>query len=208
MFNIKSLILSTLVVAMSSSATMAAVNYVQRWTQQRTSHQSIVVSCDNPMPINLVAMDDFVPAEDGVIDAVAFWGEVLVQAQLQQGRGYYVAIYEDNGNCGPGELVYKDCISPRVRFAGFDCNQRRVYLFRSPLSPFAVNGGQRYWLQISEDDSRSAREGGQQDWRWSGRRPIIGCDALQRDAAGNIFSPLLDGCDQMPVDLSFALRIN
>jgi hypothetical protein len=69
-----------------------------------------------------------------------------------------------------------------------------------------VVAGQRYWLQISEDDADSANPGFD-DFRWSGRRPQNLCPALQVDVEGQPHGPLTDACDQQTVDLSFRLLV-
>ena len=151
-------------------------------------------------------MDDFVFDQDGVLDFVRWWGEMFDPDQFFLPRQYYIAIYEDE-DCQPGALVHRECVVPSVVFVGTDCNGGFVIEFISALTGgFKVEGGKRYWLQISEDDDDSANPGAVEDFRWSGHRRIRGCDALQVDTDGNVVAPLIDPCDNEPVDLAFELR--
>lgn len=189
--------------ALLAAPALAQCKFSQPWTWNRMSHRSIVFSCATPAPLDQVAMDDFECEHDATIKRLQWWGVLLDPAQGDN-RPYYVAIYEDDGNCRPGALVYEECVIPRVRRVGADCRQDPVFLFSTGLNGFTVSGGQRYWLQISEDDAGSARID-VDDFRWSGRVPIRLCAALQRSDAGVYRQPLLDFCFEDFVDLSFRL---
>ena len=180
--------------------------YLQPWDGWADSHQSRVRNCDDPTPKDLIAMDDFSMEGNGTIDGIRWWGEILDRAQVQQPRQYYIAIYSDL-NCSPGDLLFKECVTPQVEFDDRDCQEDPVAMFTSALSGFGIVGGQRYWLQISEDDDSSANPD-VDDFRWAGRRPVQNCFALQQDSAGNITQPIFDPCWQADVDLSFLLRVN
>lgn len=184
--------------------TLGQCLFVQPWTAPTHSFSSRVRSCDQPTNVDRIAMDDFVCREGGKLERLRWWGTVSGREQALRGS-YYVAIYVDNGRCGPGELVYKACVKPRPRLAGFDCREAPVVQFDAIVPAFEIRPGARYWLQISEDDERSARPGAE-DFRWSGHQPNVECEAIQIDTEGNIISPLIDPCSQRPSDLAFAFR--
>lgn len=199
-------VLAFVVTAALGQAAFAQCNVFQPWTKPSDSFTSIVRSCDQPVTPDRVAMDDFICREQGKLDRLRWWGVVFSREQALRGS-YYIAIYEDNGNCEPGNQVYKACVRPQVKLAGVDCKQNRVIQFDAALpNPFPVQAGVRYWLQISEDDSRSFRPG-VEDFRWSGHQPVKECEALQIDTMGNIIQPLIDSCNQRPSDLAFAFRL-
>ncbi len=204
--------LNVFVVAVScllSSSAIAQQFYFQPWDNWSGSHESRVASCEDPQPTSWIGLDDFGFQEDGTLDALIWWGEVLDPAQVQQPHGYYIAIYADN-ECAPGDLLYCECVKPKVAFAVIDCHDGTVVRFKSGLAGgFQVVAGERYWLQISEDDERSANVG-IEDFRWSGRQPVQNCFAMQMDAAGNVIQPLINPCPDQhyEVDLSFVLRAN
>jgi len=176
----------------------------QPWDKRSASHSSIVRSCDQPSPMDVVAMDDFVCRDGAKMNRLRWWGVLLDKKQYKSGRSYYIAIYDDNGNCQPGDKLYETCVKPQEKYVGKDCAGNHVVMFTTKIPPFGAAPGQRYWLQISEDDSNSARPG-IEDFRWSGRMPIQFCPALQMDVAGGIRQPLIDRCTQKEVDLSFII---
>jgi hypothetical protein len=190
-------------IALLVESALAQPLYSQPWRLHRASHSSIVESCTTPTPMDLAALDDFEVDEAGTILRVRWWGVLLVPGQ-RFNRPYYIAFYSDNGNCQPLNLLYEECVTPEVIRVGNDCNADPVFRLSAAIPPFAVSSNTRYWLQISEDDSGSARSG-VEDFRWSGRRPQRYCPAIQRDSTGTIYTPLLDVCDNQPDDLSFAL---
>jgi len=207
MFNLRNAkrFLALAVVALMGETAFGQCTFFQPWTQNIASHSSRVRSCDQPTIVDFVAMDDFICREGGKMDRLRWWGVVFSREQALRGS-YYIAIYKDNGNCEPGEQLYKACVRPRVKLAGVDCTDNFVVQFDTALAaPFPVEPGVRYWLQISEDDAASFRPG-VEDFRWSGHQPIEGCEALQIDAAGNIIRPLIDRCNERPSDLAFAFR--
>ncbi|MFG0330393.1 MAG: hypothetical protein ACF8PN_10900 [Phycisphaerales bacterium] len=205
MLRVQTTLITLLTLMILAQDATAQCRYFQPWAQRRASHTSIVRSCDIPEPMDLAALDDFICDNNGTLAGVRWWGVVLNQEQLREGRRYYLAIFEDNGNCEPdAEPIYKACLNPSIQRSGVDCSRRRVYQFTSQVPPFPIEGGTRYWIQISEDDSTSARSG-VEDFRWSGRLEQRGCPAVQAVVGGGIISPLLDPCAQVPVDLSFAL---
>ncbi len=177
----------------------------QPWQPPRSSHRSRVFSCEQPGPDNLVAMDDFRCEQGGEAVRLRWWGVLLTPAQAED-RQYYIAIYEDNGECRPETLVYEACVKPQTQLIDVDCTGLDVYAFRARIPAFTVQAGQRYWLQISEDDADSATPGAD-DFRWSGRRPVNLCPALQVDAQGQAHGPIRDACDDAVVDLSFSLLV-
>ncbi len=190
--------------ACMSGAAMAQCAFNQPWDGIRASHASIVRSCGVPTPAPLVAADDFQCRAGGVLTQVRWWGTLATTAQV--GRPYYIAIRRDNGNCQPAGVLWQACVVPQAVSAGVDCQGRRVFRFTAAVPAFAVAAGQKYWLQISEADDRSARPG-VEDFRWSGRRPVRFCPAAQINAAGGIIQPLPDACDGARNDLSFLLKI-
>jgi hypothetical protein len=180
----------------------------QPWTYNRPPYQSRVVSCDNPMPEPKIALDDFVCEEGATLVRLRWWGWLSNVAQGQ--RDFYIAIYLDNGNCQPQfPAIAEWCIAPENPpvFVGNDCQAvpRPVYRMTVGLpGGFVANAGQRYWLQISEDDSTSLTPN-QDDFRWSAHRPenVPTCWALE-------YPPLallpLDVCDNQRNELAFGLR--
>lgn len=174
--------------------------YRQPWTPPAPAHRSRVVSCDNPNIAGQVAFDDFGVPQSGETGRVRWWGVLLSPAQI--GRSYYIAIYSDD-HCRPDSLLYETCVVPQVQFVGMDCTARSVYLFRAQIPSFAATAGERYWLQISEDDQLSAHVG-QDDFAWSGRQPVRGCPAVTSDEEGE-FDRITDQCNGQLDDLSFEL---
>lgn len=175
----------------------------QPWNKRRPPYSSIVANCANPAPSPLIAMDDFFCDEDARIRRVSWWG--VLSSPQQANRPFYIAIYLDNQQCFPQQPpVFQDCVTPRyASVVGTDCLGNQVWRFSAVLSaPFMATAGQRYWLQISEEDTSSVRVGAE-DFRWSAHRPVVECRALQ----GPPLMPLpLDPCDQEENDLSFVLR--
>ncbi len=176
----------------------------QPWDLTHASHTSIVRTCGLPTPAPLVAADDFKCRAGGTLTHVRWWGTLALTAQV--GRPYYIAIRRDNGNCQPSDVLWSACVTPQAVSVGADCQGRRVFRFTAAVPPFAVVAGQKYWIQISEIDDRSARPG-VEDFRWSGRQPLRLCPAAQINGAGGILQPLIDPCDGAPDDLSFVLKI-
>lgn len=186
-----------------------------RWA----AHESRVFSCEDPRPLNKIALDDWVCTRTGPIIRVDWWGTMPREfATAQAQRPFYVAIYPDNGNCQPvlQEPLYKRCVRVDVfKFAGVDCQNRPVFYFSAALppmpgsnQPFIQQQGRRYWLQISEADRESVRPN-VEDFRWSGHRSIKGCPALQASIGsqgGITFNLLHDPCDEQRDDLAFRLR--
>jgi len=195
---------AALVLALGSEAWGQKI--MQNWTPPRGAVESRVLSCTNPAPLGRVAFDDWICPQTGPLIRVCWYGVVLTPGQLALGRRYYVAIYSHGGVCGPANLLYQTCVTPDYRrFCGFDCRQRRVFLFSAPIPPpvFTQTVGTHYWLQISEEDATSARVG-VEDFRWSAHLPIMNACATQ--------SPFPPGCcipDDCPnpilVDLTFHL---
>jgi len=191
---------------LSSSVLQAQQYFRQPWDQYSNAHESRVESCANPVPTDLIGLDDFRFQQSGTLDGIIFWGKVLDSAQIESAHGYYVAIYDDNGACGPGALLHSECITPASQFAFMDCTGDSVYRFVSPLTGgFQVTGGENYWLQVSEIDDESANVG-VDDFLWSNRLPLRMCPAAQMDSSGNLFQPLFDICSWQQVDFSFILR--
>lgn len=203
MNRISTFTISVLLAAFAAQFTQAQCFWSQPWDKRHASHTSIVESCDVPRPFDIVAMDDFVCEEGGELNALRWWGTIYTRKQYRN-RPYYIAIYADNGNCQPGQKLYEACVKPKTKFVGRDCLGDYVIQFTTRIPPFFAAPGRHYWLQISEDDAGSARQG-VEDFRWSGRVPIQLCPAAQMDVAGGFRQPLFDACDEEPVDLSFII---
>lgn len=184
-----------------AEAAVAQCIYKQPWTPPRASHESRVLSCADPTPLNLVAVDDFVCENGGQLRRVR-WAGVLFDAE-QRYRPFYIAIHPEI-DCLPGAAIATACVVPKVRRLGLDCEDNRVFAFSAgfPNGP-VLNAGQRYWIQIAEIDASSANPQ-VEDFRWSAHRPIEGCFALNRDAQGNL-NLLIDNCDQERNDLAFSI---
>ena len=188
----------------TSAAPMDHCVYRQPWDGVHPSFPSHVRSCQQPVPARWVAMDDWHCDIDGEVRRIDWWGNVISPQQLE--RPYYIAIYADD-NCKPGALLYETCVQPKAKFVGFDCEQRRVYRFRTKVpGGFSVAAGERLWLQISADSEASV-EPGAEVFRWSSRLPQRECFAAAMDDAGNLVCPLIEPCNQETVDLAFAVLV-
>lgn len=208
--------LAAFVAVAATVSSALAQKTIQRWTPPRGAHQSVVVSCANPVPLTgaaggRVAMDDWICPKSGPLVRVRWSGVVLVPNQLPVAgvaRRYYVAIWNNlAAACLPGQKLYQACVTPSVKPIGTDCRNRTVYEFTAALPQpyFVQTQGQHYWLQVSEEDASSARVG-QEDFRWSGHLEIVNCPAAQQLASGAFLQPIVDDCNP-PVadDLAFAL---
>lgn len=202
--------LALMFVTVGASAQLTSpviVKTAQRWTPPLAGHESRIEFCPAgggaAAVSSQVVLDDWVCPQSGPIIRVGWWGEVSVPEQAY--REYYIAIYLDNGNCEPGDLLYTACVTPRAKVVGHNCNGTRVWRFTAPLpNPFTQTEGEHYWLQISENDELSV-EPGVAEFRWSAHRPIEKCRAVLIDAAGTTISPLINSCDDREDDLAFAL---
>lgn len=191
----------------------------QRYTPPRATFSSRVFTCQQPTPSPVVAIDDWVCTKTGPITRVGWWGWLSTTAQAQ--RPFYIAIYrEDPTNpCRPAfPPIYQTCVVPdQIKLVSKSCEfipgtntNRPIYYLSAKLTPVFTQSGtaaapQHLFLQISEVDEFSVQFG-VEDFRWAGRRPIQVCPGMQfaGGAAGG-FTPLIDGCDQQPDDLSFRL---
>lgn len=199
----KLLALMGFAVAASSAMSQA---WSQPWTYNLPSWMSTVKACESPTPYKLIAMDDFYIINDVLISTIVYWGTVEDYSQL--GRPMYYAVYKDNGHCQPDldSIVWKDCLKPKYERFDYDCEGRLVFRFKQALNPFnyLYPGGQKLWLQISEDDNESANPG-RPEFAWSAHQRVNLCPALQVDYAGNIYQPLVDPCNGRKDDLAFEL---
>ncbi len=183
----------------------------QPWKAPWGSVESRVLTCTSPQPMNRVAMDDFQFTQTTKITWIRWWGTVSSSAQLQ--RKYFIAIRPGvtAGTCpvpcNAGQISNFWCVDVSTKYAGKDCQNRRVYRFTATLTPpFFATGGQKYWLQISELDSDSVQVG-VEDFRWSAHHPIHNCTAQQRDIAGGVQCAITDDCpNPVTTDLSFELH--
>ena len=182
--------------------TEAFITYRQPWTPPVASFRARVRSCDDPVPFTAVCMDDFAFSASGQAIRLRWWGVLTNTAQV--GRPYYIAMYKDS-NCTPATLIYKACVTPRVVAVQPDCTNQRVFRFDTPIPAVALSGGQRYWLQISENDAASSNPGAD-DFFWSGRRPVRKCRALTTTDYVT-YVPLVDSCTGQPDDLSFEILL-
>src|ERR1043166_3570468 len=191
---------------------------VQPWAAPNGSVESRIVTCTSPQPFNRIAMDDFQYTATTPIKRVRWWGIVLDPNQQQLSKNYYIAIW-GNGtagpcpSCNPNQVLAFWCLKPSYAYAGLDCRDRKVWRFTVclPGAGFVAAANTKYWLQISEIDSDSARTG-VEDFRWSGYRDKQEadhtrlCDAEQRDAGGGIACTIFDDCNPpVETDLSYQL---
>lgn len=180
------------------------VVFSQPWTNPAASHTSRIESCDNPALDPSACYDDFYFREDsGMAVGVRWWGTLRNREQV--GRSYYIAIYSQAG-CQPGDLLYKDCVRPQVQLVGTDCQGEYVCRFSSLIDPFPVQADTQYWIQISENDADSLTPG-IDDFRWSARQGIYGCNAL-KSFGQNEFSPVIDPCNDRMMDMAFQLYVD
>ncbi len=195
-----------LVCATAASCCAMSQVWSQPWTRPLPAWNSTVKACDSPTPYRLIALDDFYVINDVLVSTFVYWGTVTADAQL--GRPMYYAVYKDNGNCQPdmNALVWRDCLKPEWEFVDGDCQGMKVFRFKQALNPFnfLYPGGQKLWLQISEDDSQSVRVG-RPDFAWSSHQKVNLCPAVQVDSAGVIYQPLVDPCNFRKDDLAFEL---
>lgn len=183
-------------------ASFGQAQFRQIYNGNRASFVSVVKSCATPTPLPLAAADDFHFADNFTVNHFRWWGTVSDPSQLT--RTYYVAIY-NNANCSPGALVFQACVVPdSAVFQAVDCQGKNVYNFFVGLpAPLMLAPG-HYWFRVAECDEDSINVG-QVDFQWSGRRPIVGCNAGQHDSFLNWLSPLVDPCDQGDDDLAFCV---
>lgn len=191
--------------AMLATAASAQLLYSQPYTPRQASFESRVVSCGEPRPMKLVALDDWMAGVNSPVTKIDWWGTLTNPAQAS--KRFYVAIYKhDPATNKPamGSLIAKTCVVPQAVYVTTDCRQMRVFKFTAkfPVGWFNQTAGQHYWLQISEADKESAKVLAE-DFRWSGRRPIKFAPAVQFAASGAFITPLKDLCDQIRDDLSF-----
>jgi hypothetical protein len=191
----------------------------QPWKAPNGAVESRVQTCTSPQPMQRIAMDDFQYSATTVIKKIRWWGVVLDPNQAQLNRRYYIAIWGNStagpcpAPCNPDSVLAFWCLQPTTAYAGLDCLNRTVYRFTVclPGGGFTALTGTKYWLQISEIDSDSARTG-VEDFRWSGYRDPQEadhtrlCDAQQRAAGGAIFCTIGDDCvPPVETDLSYVL---
>lgn len=193
----------------------------QPWRAPNGAVESRIQGCTfNPPPLNRIAMDDFQYSSTTIIKRIRWWGVVLDPNQQQLTKRFYIAIWGNTtaagpcaAGCNPTQVLNFWCLQPSYVYAGLDCQGRKVYRFSVclPAPGFTAIGGNKYWLQVSEIDSESARTG-VEDFRWSGYRwdpPVDNtrlCDAQQRTAAGVTLCTISDDCAPAVVtDLSYQL---
>ncbi|MBX7132925.1 MAG: hypothetical protein K1X67_09645 [Fimbriimonadaceae bacterium] len=193
----KSLFTLTFVAAL---VTMSHAQYRQVYNAPYAAHTSTVQSFANPIPMPLAAADDFVLKDNFVVNHFRWWGTVSSLGQLA--RPYYLAIYKDAG-CKPGARVFQTWAIPQTQFVGVDCQGQNVYTFLVTLaSPLPIPAG-HFWFRVAELDNSSVQQGSI-DFKWSGYRPVRNCQAGQHGGVGWL-APLLDPCDNLPVDLAFCV---
>jgi len=188
----------------------------QPWTRPLASHPSVVRTCqgDN-VQFAPTCLDDFVCKEDSNIRRISWWGVNPSSPGVPQ-RNFLIRFWLDNQQCFPEQPLYEECVRAKVRRAGADCTNQRVFRFFTSLSnPFPVVAGQRYWIEIAEVDADmdpnapngiSSPNPGAVDFAWSSHRPIRDCRAIERNMLTGFFnSPLIDACDNEPEDLAFTL---
>ena len=209
------------VVCISLAAAAPAWAQRQPWQAPNGAVESRLDACTVGFhALNRVAMDDFQYGANTTIKRIRWWGVVLDPTQQQLTKRFFIAIWGNQtagvcpGGCNPTQIVANWCLAPTTAVAGQDCNGRTVYRFSvCLLAPgFTAAANTKYWLQISEIDTESARLG-VEDFRWSGYRyPEDAdhtrlCDAQQRDAAGASICTIFDDCvPAVETDLSYELR--
>lgn len=193
--------------------------YRQAYSPPRPAVESRVATCESPFPSAgmRVAMDDWICGASGPITNIKWCGVVLVPGQLGGGvvgqpiRPYLIQIWDNNpATCQALEPVFcRACVIPTHRPISTDCLGRTVYEFSAQLPPgcFSQVAGTRYWIQISEVDSQSARQG-QPDFLWSAHVDIKNCPAMQLLPSFARVQPLFHVCseDLEFHDLSFTLN--
>jgi hypothetical protein len=189
--------------------------YTQKWINPLAGHLSVVDSCQgNQVTWAPVAFDDWICTKSGPIVRLQWWGESLSPNQ-QPIKYFYVRIWSNGAAaCLPAQPLYTACLEAKAQPAGTSCRNRRVYLYSAvlPQPYFSQVQGTHYWLQISEVDRTGPVAGipaspviGAPDFAWAAHRNIKNCNAVQRNAAGGIVSPLLNPCDNIEDDLAFRL---
>ena len=193
---------------MLAAVASSQILYAQPYTPRQSSFESRVYSCGAPRPFMRVALDDWRATVNSPITRIDFWGTLT--NPLNVSKPYYFAVYKNNPATNKPLMptpIWKTCMTPQGVYQTTDCKQMRVYRFtaRFPLSNcFKQVAGERYWLQISEADKESAKLNFE-EFRWSGRRPIVNFPAVQYTAAGAFVPSLIDVCDNLRDDLSFVL---
>jgi hypothetical protein len=205
------------------AAVSSASAQYQPWSAPNGAVESRLDFCTIAFhPQNRVAMDDFQYGANTTIKRVRWWGVVLDPLKAQLSKRFFIAIWGNQtagpcpGGCNPTNILANWCLAPTTTSVGQDCNARTVYRFTVclPAPGFTALANTKYWLQISEIDSESARVG-VEDFRWSGYRYLEDadhtrlCDAQQRDAAGASICTIFDDCPApLETDLSYTLSPN
>ncbi len=192
----------------------------QVWNKCLPSTPSAVIDCAPPTPWNFLAAqstDDFVATYTGLVNTVEWWG--TLSHPSQRFRRFQINFYPQDPDCTPpyGNPIYSACVYAYSRFAGYDCNGKRVWKFTAHLPPPYFNqvAGQKYWLMINEIDSESIRPG-RTDFEWSGHSACNSCDdgpqvcncaAIKFTVENGVVfvNPVL-GCQGEVTDLAWALR--
>jgi hypothetical protein len=192
----------------------------QPWSAPNGAVESRLDACTVGFtPLNRVAMDDFQYGANTTIKKIRWWGVVLDPANAQLTKRFFIAIWGNAtagpcpAGCNPTNILANWCLAASTAVAGQDCNGRTVYRFTVciPAPFFTALAGTKYWLQISEIDTESARVG-VEDFRWSGYRyPEDAdhtrlCDAQQRAAGPVSICTIFDDCvPAVETDLSYKL---
>jgi hypothetical protein len=192
--------------AMLAGAAHAQLLYSQKYTPRQASFTSRVTNCAEHRPYPKIALDDWKAGVNSPVTKIVWWGVLTNTAQAQ--KPFFVAIYKDNGAGKPvlTSMIAQKCVVPAATPTTMvDCQGRKIWMFTAkfPVGWFNQTAGIKYWLQVSESDKESAKVLSE-DFRWSGRRPILNSPAVQFSASG-VFNTLVDLCDQLRDDLSFEI---
>ena len=197
---------ATLMLAVAASA---QILYAQPYTPRQSSFESRIYSCGATRPYMRIALDDWRAAANSPITKIEFWGNLANIGQ--SGKQFYFAVYKNNPATNKPVMpnpIWKMCMKTAAAPTNYiDCKGKMVFKLTAifPLATcFKQIAGERYWLQISEADKESFKLN-VEDFRWSGRRPIVNFPAVQYTSTGAIIPTLVDVCDNLRDDLSFVL---
>jgi hypothetical protein len=204
----------------------AGWTYSQSWDKRSPAFDSFSERCNTPSSSLSRVTDDWIASATVPVKGLRWWG--TSGDADRPASNFTVLIWQANPvQCTPQifplggpVLLASWCVEAVRRPVGTDCDGKIVYEFTACLNPqgFMQFEGERYWLQISENDKPGeAGDGspaggssipGLVEFRWSGVEGVRNCPALQFDPLYNIIAQPLFGTSgqcEGQYDLAFEL---